>query len=265
MRFDPPLRRGRLIRRYKRFFVDLELDGIGEVVAHCPNTGSMRGCLVEGAPVLAHHSDDPKRRLAWTWVAVEVDGVWIGVWSAKAETLVAEAIAEGELLPELAGYPRVATQVAYGGDRGKRSRIDLLLSRGGEAVVTPGRRRRVPEYRGDERVYVEVKSTTMRLGPGVAAFPDAVTERGRKHLGELQDVVAAGHRAALVLVIQRDDCPRFAPADGIDPAWGAALREAVAGGVEVYAVAATIGAEAMTLGRRLEIDLGERTPSAALA
>jgi len=265
MRFDPQLRRGRLLRRYKRFFVDLELEGVGEVVAHCPNTGSMRGCLVEGAPVLAHFSGDPKRRLAWTWVAVEVDGVWVGVWSAKAEILVAEAIAAGKLLPELAGYPRVVTQVAYGGDSGKRSRIDLLLSRGGEAIVTPGRRRRVPEHRGDERIYVEVKSTTMRLRPGVAAFPDAVTERGRKHLGELQEVVASGHRAALVLVVQRADCLRFAPADAIDPAWGAALRQAIEHGVEVYAVAARIDERAMVLDSRLEVDLRTSVPANAPA
>ena len=257
MRFDPPLRRGTLLRRYKRFFADLELDGVGEVVAHCPNTGSMRGCLVEGAAVLAHRSDDPKRRLAWTWVAVEIDGGWVGVWSAKAETLVAEAIRDGELLPELNDFPRVTTQVAYGGADGARSRIDLLLSRGGEpSPAAAGKRRAKPTYVGDQRVYVEVKSTTMQLRPGVAAFPDAVTERGRKHLGELRAEVAAGHRAALVLVVQRGDCHTFAPADAIDPAWGAELRRAHADGVEVYALAAEIGTSAMTLGSRLELDLG---------
>ncbi len=260
MHFDPPLRRGHLIRRYKRFFADLELEGCGEVVAHCPNTGSMRGCLVEGAAVLAHFSADPKRRLAWTWVAVEIDGGWVGVWSAKAETLVAEAIAAGELLPELAGYPRLHTQVAYGGPTGKRSRIDLLLSRGGKVLPrAPGRARsRVANYIDDQRIYIEVKSTTMRLRPGIAAFPDAVTERGRKHLLELQDVVRAGHRAALVLVVQRGDCSRFAPADAIDPAWGAELRRAIEGGVEVYALAAEISAEVMTLRSRLDLFLPEQ-------
>ncbi|MEZ4382669.1 MAG: DNA/RNA nuclease SfsA [Nannocystaceae bacterium] len=252
MRFDPPLRRGRLIRRYKRFFADLELEGIGEVVAHCPNTGSLRGCLVEGAPVLAHFADDPKRRLQWTWAAVEIDGTWIGVWSAKAEAIVAEAIAGGALLPELAGYERMTTQVAYGAD-GARSRIDLLLSRGG-APAPGGRGARRP-YVGDERVYVEVKSTTMRLAPGIAAFPDAVTERGRKHLEDLRGVVAAGHRAALVLIVQRGDCPRFAPADAVDPAWGAELRRSIAAGVEVYALRARVDAEALEARARMELVL----------
>lgn len=255
MHFDPPLRCGHLLRRRKRFFADLDLEGCGEVVAHCPNTGSMRGCLVEGAAVLAHFSADPKRRLAWTWVAVEIDGGWVGVWSAKAETLVAEAIAAGKLLPEFAGYPRMRTQVAYGGPTGKRSRIDLLLSRGGTPLPRPpGRARsRAPEFEHDQRIYIEVKSTTMRLDPGVAAFPDAITERGRKHLLELQEVVHAGHRAALVLVIQRGDCSRFTPADAIDPAWGAELRRAIKQGVEVYALSAQISADSMALRSRLDL------------
>lgn len=236
MRFEPPLRRGRLIRRYKRFFADLELEGIGEVTAHCPNTGSLRGCLVPGAPVLAHHSDDPRRRLAWTWAAVEIDGTWVGVWSARAEALVREAIEGGELLPELAGYPTIQTQVAYGGGR---SRIDLLLGREGDP----------------RRIYVEVKSTTMRLAPGVAAFPDAVTERGRKHLDDLRGVVLAGHRAALVLVVQRGECPRFAPAEAIDPAWTAALRRAIRAGVEVYALGVRLDEHVLEASHRLALEI----------
>ena len=144
----------------------------------------------------------------------------------------------------------MTTQVAYGAD-GARSRIDLLLSRGG--APAPGSRGERRPYVGDERVYVEVKSTTMRLAPGIAAFPDAVTERGRKHLEDLRGVVAAGHRAALVLIVQRGDCSRFAPADAIDPAWGAELRRSIAAGVEVYALRARVDAEALEACARMEL------------
>lgn len=232
MRFDPPLRRGRLIRRYKRFFADVELDGVGEVVAHCPNTGALRGCLVEGAPVLVAPATTPGRRLAWTWTAVHVDDTWVGVHSALAERLVREAIG-GPLLPELGSPASIATQVKVGA-----SRIDMVLTC---ADARP--------------IFVEIKSTTMRLHPGVAAFPDAVTERGLRHLGELRALRRRRQRAALVLVIQRDDCQRFAPADAIDPAWGAELRRAIGDGVEVYALATRIDADVLEVSSRMALEV----------
>ncbi|MCA9693680.1 MAG: DNA/RNA nuclease SfsA, partial [Myxococcales bacterium] len=160
---------------------------------------------------------------------------------------------------QLAGFTRRWRQVPYGA--AGRSRVDLLLSRGGRAIAGAGR----VDRQGDARVYVEVKNTTLvyqtgedprAAGRRLAAFPDAVTERGRKHLHELQHVVTQeGQRAALVLCVQRSDCDAFAPADAIDPAWGSAARAAVAAGVEVYALCGAFAPAGITLDRRLPIEL----------
>lgn len=251
MHFDPPLVPGSFLRRYKRFFVDVALDSGEEVVAHCPNTGSLQGCLQPGAPVLVEPAQNPARKLRWTWKMIRLDGSWVGVDTGVANGLVHEAIAQG-VIPELGGYDRVLPEVKYGAEG--RSRIDLLLSRGGEPV---GRRGRT--YEGDERIYVEVKNTTLTVGDPPrrrAAFPDAVTERGRKHLHELMAVVAQGHRAAMVYSIQRDDCDAFVPAVDIDPAYCGALVDAERAGVEVYALAASIDPHQVALNRRLPVELG---------
>lgn len=252
MRFETPLVAGRLIKRYKRFFVDVQLDGDGEVVtAHCPNTGSLRGCLQSGAPVLLQPVDDPKRKLRWTWRMVHTGDSWVGIDSALANRLVTDALQAGHL-PALSGYERILPEVPYGGDG--RSRIDLLLSTGGRQL--PGKGSARARYEDDERTYVEVKSTTMTLereGRRLGAFPDAVTERGRKHLRELLAVVQAGHRAAMVFAVQRSDCEAFVPADAIDPAYGQALREVCAQGVEAYALAAELDPHGVELRRPLEV------------
>lgn len=252
MRFDPPLTEGTFLRRYKRFFVDVRLDDGQEVVAHCPNTGSLAGCLQEGARVLVEPAANPERKLRWTWKMVRIGRSWVGVDTGIANRLVADAIGAGAL-PALSGYERIVPEVKYGAEG--RSRIDLLLSRGGEPRKKGTSRAALLSYEGDERVYVEVKNTTLVTPEGRAAFPDAVTERGRKHLGELMQVVAEGQRAAMVFSVQRSDCEAFVPADDIDPAYGRALREAVEAGVEAYALAASIGPRQVRLHRPLAIEL----------
>ena len=252
MRFDPPLVRGVFLRRYKRFFVDVRLDDGTEVVAHCPNTGSLTGCLREGAAVMLERAKNPDRKLRWTWKMIRIGRAWVGVDTSIANRLVADAI-RGGALPELAGYARTIPEVKYGAEG--RSRIDLLLSRGGEPERSGSSRAALLSYQGDERAYVEVKNTTLIIQERRAAFPDAVTERGRKHLGELTEVVRSGHRAAMVFSIQRADCDAFVPADDIDPAYGQALRRALDAGVEAYALAASIGPRQVRLHRRLPIEL----------
>lgn len=252
MRFDPPLVPGRLVRRYKRFLVDVELEDGSIVTAHCTNTGSLLGCLTEGSPVMLAPADAPGRKLRFTWKMVRVGRRWVGVDTGAAVPLVVEAL-ERDLLPELGGYDRVLPEVPYG--REGRSRIDLLLSRGGSPVPRRGRR---TLFEGDARAYVEVKSTTLAVPGGGgrhAAFPDAVTARGRKHLHELMGVVAEGHRAAMVFCAQRSDCGAFVPADAIDPDYGATLREAVQAGVEAYALAVATGPRHIRPLRRLPIHL----------
>jgi len=251
--FDPPLVRGALLRRHQRFLVDVRLADGRIVVAHCTNTGSLRGCLTEGAPVLIAPAAGAGRRLLWTWKLVRVGKAWVGVDTALAVPLVEEALTRG-LLPELSGYGRRIREVPYGVEG--RSRIDLLLSRGGRPAPRRGSRRVL--FDGDERVYVEVKNTTLAVREGrasYAAFPDAVTERGLKHLHELVHVRRAGHRAAMVYCAQRSDVTRFAPADDIDPAYGTALREAIAQGVEAYALATNTGPRRIHAARRLPLVL----------
>jgi sugar fermentation stimulation protein A len=255
MQFDPPLLEGRFVRRYKRFFMDAELPDGRTVTAHCPNTGSLSGCLTQGAAVWLQPAASATRKLAWTWKLIRAGESWVGVDTSIANGLVAEALAAGAL-PELAGYERVIPEVPYG--REGKSRIDLLLSSGGSSAGASGKRIAVQAAPGERRVYVEVKNTTLTTEAGgrtLGAFPDAVTERGKKHLDELIDVVRQGQRAAMVYSVQRSDCVAFTPADAIDPAYGAALREALAAGVEAYALAAEIDPSGVALIRRLPIEI----------
>jgi len=215
MRFEP-LEEGSLIRRYKRFLADVELDGGHIVVVHCPNTGPMTSVLNPGGRVRLRHALSPQRKLAWTWEQAEVTGssgqpVWVGVNTALANRLVKRAIEAGALSPWLGSIQRIRSEVPYGVDR--RSRIDLLLER------------------GQGPVYVEVKNTTWCQGD-VALFPDTVTVRGQKHL---HDLMAAAKTATALLVpcVSRSDSNAFAPGDEADPTYGRLFREARKAGVEV--------------------------------
>lgn len=233
MTFDTPLVPGTLIKREKRFLAHVRLEDGTQVVAHTPNTGSMRGCAQPGVKVWLSHAPDPARKLAYTWELSCPNGVWVGVHTGRPNQLVAQALAAG-VIPELAGFSQLRREVKYG----ENSRIDLLLEYPPD-THTPATH--IPP------TLVEVKNVTLRVeGPldgskagkpvGVAAFPDAVTERGRKHLAEMTREVAQGKRAAMVFAVQRTDCRVFRPADHIDPQYGQALREAMAAGVKAYAV-----------------------------
>jgi sugar fermentation stimulation protein A len=211
-----PLLRGTLLRRYQRFLADVRLEDGKVITAHCPNSGTMRTCSDPGSPALVSASTNPRRRLAHTLELVWGGESWVGVNTMTPNRVVAAAVA-ADALPPLAGYPRLRREVRYGD--GGRSRVDLLLE-------DPSGRR--PD------AYVEVKNTTLRDG-AFAEFPDAVTDRGRKHLEDLEGVVAAGYRGVILFFVGRSDCARFRPADPVDPAYGAALRRAAAAGVEVLA------------------------------
>jgi len=232
MKIELPTVEARLIRRYKRFLTDVEMPSGEVLTAHCPNTGTLLGCVPEGARTILRDSQDPRRKLRYTFQTVEVDGTWVNVDTSLPNTLVAEAI-EGGQVPELAGYEALQREVRYGAS----SRIDILLSRG-EA----------------ELCYVEVKSTTLAIA-GEARFPDAVTARGKKHLDELVSMVSEGHRAVIFFCVSRADVERFAPADDIDPLYGATLREAAAAGVEVLAYSTRVEPDRIELDARLEVSI----------
>jgi sugar fermentation stimulation protein A len=232
MRIRLPTIQGRFVRRYKRFFADVELEDGTVITAHCPNTGSLLGCLEAGRPVILRDSGDPERKLRYVFQSIRVGRGLVNVDTSIPNRALFDAIGRGRV-PELAGYDEVRREVPYG----ESSRIDLLLSR-----------------RGGELCYVEVKSTTYAIGRE-AAFPDAVTDRGLKHLRELARAVEKGHRAVQFFFVSRGDVDRFRPADEIDPAYGRGLREAAAAGVEVLAYSTRVRRDSIELDRRLEIAL----------
>lgn len=209
--------KGRLIRRYKRFLADVTLANGDVVTAHCPNTGSMKNCVEEGAEVWLSVSDNPKRKYQFTWEYIVTSrGHWICVNTGKANSLVEEAVNHG-VIEELEGYPELRREVRYGEEN---SRIDLMLS--GEHVDC----------------YVEVKSVTLLEAPvsrGEGFFPDAVSDRGAKHLRELMGVVDRGDRAVLFFCVQHTGIRCVMPADHIDATYGDLLRQASGRGVEILA------------------------------
>lgn len=228
----PPLIPGRLIKRYKRFLADIELADGSLVTAHCPNSGSMLGCNLPGSPVMLSVSPNPNRKLAHTWELVQVDGYWVGLNTMLPNRLAEEAILDGTIA-ELQGYPRLRREVPYGSER---SRIDILLE-------------------GDQgRCFVEVKNVTL-VEHGRALFPDAVTERGQKHLRELMEVVRNGERGVILFTVQRGDGVAVAPADAIDPAYGRLLRQAVTQGVEALAYRALVAPHEIRLTQSLPVEL----------
>ena len=211
MRFQTPLVPARLIRRYKRFLADCTLEDGREITAHCANPGSMMGLAEPGSKIWLEPNDDPKKKLKFGWRLVDHEnGHFTGVDTSVPNRALKAALEAGDL-PELAAYKTVRAEVKYG----EKSRIDFLLSQ-------PG----LPD------AYVEVKSVTLSRQPGLAEFPDSVTARGTKHLGELTKMVDQGHRAIMLYLVQRTDCERFALAEDIDPAYAAAFRTARETGVE---------------------------------
>jgi sugar fermentation stimulation protein A len=206
---------GTLIQRYKRFLADVRLEDGTVVTAHTTNTGSMRTCWEPGDRVLLERAANPERKLPFTWLAVERSGGWVGVETGLPNRVVAEA-ARRDVLPGLTTLHEVRTEVKYGDER---SRIDVL------ALDGEGR-----------QVFIEVKNTTLKEGAW-ALFPDAVTERGTKHLRELQAMVRAGHRAAIAFFVHRTDVDRFDAAREIDPVYAAELDRAGQGGVLVLPLA----------------------------
>lgn len=225
MQFPQPLARGVLVSRYKRFFADVVLDDGTEVTAHCPNPGAMLGLKTPGQVCWLSRSDDPRRKLAHTLELVEADGAPVGVNTLRANRIAAEALAAGAI-DALAGYGSVRAEVRYG----VASRADFRLEE-------PGR----------PPCWLEVKSVTLSRGGGLAEFPDSVSARGLRHIGELRAMVAAGERAAVLFVVQRGDCDRFALATDLDPAFARALTAAAGDGVEVLAYGCDISPRGLAL------------------
>jgi sugar fermentation stimulation protein A len=234
MKFPAPLIQGTLLKRYKRFLADVDIGG-ETITAHCANPGSMLGLAEPGSAVWLSQSDNPKRKLKYSWELVEVDlgagPTLVGINTAHPNPLVAEAI-KCSAISELSGYPSLRREVKYG----VNSRIDILL-----------------EDADLRRCYVEIKNVHLMRESGRAEFPDSVTARGAKHLGELSQMVREGHRAVMVYLVQRGDAEKLSLARDIDPGYGAAFDAARQAGVEAIAYACAITPDAIKVGKAIPV------------
>ncbi len=235
MKYEPILKKATFLRRYKRFLADVILDDV-PLTVHCPNTGSMRNCAEEGSDCWLWDSQNPKRKYRYTWeLATTATGDLAGINTLRANTLVEEALNSGLI----AGLPfeRLRREVAYG----EGSRVDFLLT-GADGASSPP-------------CYLEVKSVTLGLGEGVGVFPDAPSERARKHLHALMAMKRQGARAVLLYCVQHSGICSVAPADDVDPQYGALLRQASNEGVEIMAYGAELSASEIVLTRAVPIKL----------
>ena len=232
MKFNQRLITGTLIRRYKRFLADVELDDGRIVTAHTPNTGSMLGCCEPGSRVWLSDSGNPERKYPLSWEMVEAaPGVLVGINTGLPNQLVAEGITDGTI-GELQGYASISREIRYGKEK---SRIDLLLEDSVKSAC-----------------YVEVKNVTLARD-GIGYFPDAVSARGSKHLRELAEVVAGGNRGVIFFCVQRKDVSEVRPADTIDSVYGATLRQVLDSGVEALAWRAEVTPEEIRLVEELPV------------
>jgi sugar fermentation stimulation protein A len=230
--FPTELIPGRLLKRYKRFLADVELDSGEQLTVHCPNTGAMRGCAEPGSRVWLSVSDSKTRKYPHTWELVDTGQGLACIHSARANAVVGEALESG-VVPALQGYSSLRREVKYG----QGSRADFVLEAEGRRCV------------------VEVKSVTLLLADHRGAFPDAVSTRARKHLQELQAVAAAGERAVIFFCVFHEGIETVLPARDIDPAYGEALESALAAGVEAMAWSSQVSAQGITLGREIPFNL----------
>ena len=217
VKFEPPLQRGVLLRRYKRFLADIETADGERTTIHCPNTGAMTGCAEPGSAIWYSASDDPRRKYRHGWELVRsASGHLVAINSARANALVAEAVAAGQLPGFASGAP-ARREVRIPGERG---RFDLLA----------------------DGTLVEVKAVTLKL-PDSGAFPDAVSARASRHATALAALAVAGRRTAIVFCVLHNGIDAVRPADEIDPAFGAALRGAAAAGVRILALRCRVAAK----------------------
>ena len=234
MQFARPLESGVFLKRRQRFFADINWKN-QTIVAHLPNTGSMKGCNVPGASCRFSHAENPDRKLNYTLEMIQVpSGSWVGVNTATPNKIVGEALT-ARLLPHWKKIESIKPEFKISAE----TRFDFLVN-----------------LKGGARHFVEVKNVTL-VEDKIAKFPDSVTERGQKHLRELIKLAEAGESAEVVFTVQRDDAKFFAPADDIDPEYGKLLRLALKAGVKITPVVVVLGENEIHLSKeilKLKID-----------
>lgn len=234
MQFNKPLRQGVLQKRYKRFLADIDF-GQGDITtAHCPNTGAMTGCAEPGYTAWCSVSDNPKRKYSLTWeLARNNKGEMIVVNTQHANRMAGELL-QTNLVPELSEWQELKPEQRYGKEK---SRIDWWGI-----------------DQSDRECFIEVKSVTL-ADDKRGYFPDTVSQRAHKHLKELMQVVADGHRAVQLYMVMHEGIDNVAPASHIDARYAELCKQAASVGVEFYAVKCHASAKAITLERAVPVSL----------
>ena len=233
MNFERPLITGKIIKRYKRFLSDIQLDNGEIIVAHVPNTGSMKTCWEPGWKVYLSQSDNPKRKLKYTLELIHNGDSFIALNTTATNKIVKEAL-EKKLIPELSGHDHIKPEVKI-----LESRLDFMLT----------------DSASGDKTYVEVKNVTLRGKNKAALFPDAVTTRGQKHLSDLISIKKLGHRAVMLYLVNRQDVDHFLPAYDIDPVYASLLKDAHDKGMEVLVYQTAISPSEIIVDKKLGFSL----------
>ncbi len=237
MKFAEPLLSATLLKRYKRFLADVELDSGEQITIHTANTGAMTGCAIPGSKIWISNSHNSARKYPYSWELSSTEsGSLAGINTSRANKLVYEAINSG-VIGEVSSVSEIQTEVPYGQEN---SRVDILLT-----------------LEKGQKCYIEVKNVTASFEPVTAAFPDAVTQRGSKHLRELERIVLSAkqlnHRGIILFCVQRNDIDRVRAAHEIDPVYAKILNQVARNGVEVLAYGAHVSTQEITLNRKLDV------------
>ena len=229
MEFTKSLLKGKLIKRYKRFFVDIKLNK-STVTAHCPNTGSMKGLLEEGNDVYVLKHDDPKRKLKYSLEIIKAQNNLVGVNTHLANKIVNHGLTNN-LIKELKNNDSIKPEVFFN----KETRFDFLIEK------------------SEQKSFVEVKNVTLFRDKKMAEFPDAVTSRGSKHLLTLIDAIKKGYRSYLVFLVQIQNMENFKIARDIDSEYYKNYLAAKKAGVNFLAYRCKISPERIEIEKKLRI------------
>jgi len=230
MEFQETLIHGKLLKRYKRFLADIELDNGEVITAHCTNSGSMKSCIEIGAEVYLSPTSNPLRKTKFTWEMIKIDGQWVGINTNNPNKLAFEAISMHEI-PEISGYDQVTREVKW-----EDSRFDVMARN------------------ETETCFIEVKNVSMKEG-NFALFPDAITTRGKKHLETLMRVKKTGMRAIMLYIVQRCDVDAFSTAKEIDPEYAKTLKKAFENGVEIFVLQVKVTPTSISINKRIPFEL----------
>ena len=230
MQFKERLLQGTLIKRYKRFFVDVKYQN-KTITAHCPNSGSMMGLLNKGNKVWFSQSDDPKRKLKYTLQIIEINKKMVGINTHLTNKIILKSLEEKKI-KLLTKFNNIKSEVKFS----TNTRFDFLLSN------------------NKEKCFLEVKNVTLMRQKGIAEFPDAITLRGTKHLNELINAKKKGYQSYILYLIQRDDCESFKIADDIDHEYKIAFERAKNNGVKILCYNCKLNSEEIILNKKIDYE-----------